>query len=361
MKFISMKTCITLLLLVSAATLHCQATIRTVSNDPQNPAQFTTIQAAVDAAVAGDTIYVSGSPNTYGAVSVNKRLVLIGAGYNPANFLTPPTSIVSAGFTLSGSASGTVISGFRLCGITGGGGIDNIQIFRNFLGNGCNGVVLNINGSNWAISNNIFNFGSIQINNSSTIIIQNNIFSNGGVSLSNQSSVIIDHNLFFGTNSNRSLSNVKNALVSNNIFARTVDPTIDAATQFNLFRNNLNLLANVGDTAPTNSFAGGPNSESGNFVGVDPLFVNAPDFNGYNALYNYRLQSTSPGKNAGNDGTDLGIYGGGFVFPSAGAPGSGFDTSASPPVPQVTNVNIQNTSLAPGAQLRVTIQATVNN
>jgi hypothetical protein len=37
------------------------ATIRTVSNDPQNPAQFTTIQAAVNAAAAGDPVYVNSS------------------------------------------------------------------------------------------------------------------------------------------------------------------------------------------------------------------------------------------------------------------------------------------------------------
>ncbi|MBY0436007.1 MAG: hypothetical protein K2U26_18100, partial [Cyclobacteriaceae bacterium] len=57
----------TLLLLV-CASLACQslfATIRTVSNDPNRPAQFTTIQAALNAATPGDTVYVSGSATAY--------------------------------------------------------------------------------------------------------------------------------------------------------------------------------------------------------------------------------------------------------------------------------------------------------
>lgn len=354
-----MKQLASLFLLTSLITFSSYAAIRTVSNDPQNPAQFITIQAAVDAAMAGDTIYVNGSAIGYNGASFNKRLVLIGAGYNPDGPQNLSTSIPSSNFSLNAGASGSIITGFRLCGISGS--VNNIQIFRNFLGFGCGGLVLNINGSNWAISNNIFNNGTIQVNNSSTIVIQNNIFSGNGIAISNQPSILIDHNLFFGTNTNTSLTSVQNAIISNNIFVRTVGPTIDAVTLSNSFLNNLNLLTNVAATAPTNSFAGGPNSESGNFYGVNPQFENTPDFNGYNALYNYRLQSTSPGKNGGNDGTDLGIYGGGFPFPSSGASGSGFDTSAQPPIPQVTNVNIQNTTLAPGTQLKVTIQATVNN
>jgi pectin methylesterase-like acyl-CoA thioesterase len=77
-----MKTFTTLLILFCIVSLSAFATIRTVSNDPQNPAQFNTIQAAVNAAVVGDTIYVNASSTTYSEnVSVTKRLVLIGGGY----------------------------------------------------------------------------------------------------------------------------------------------------------------------------------------------------------------------------------------------------------------------------------------
>jgi len=54
---------IALLLFVIGAN----ATIRTVSNSPSTLAQFNTIQAAIDASVSADTVYVHGSPNTYAA------------------------------------------------------------------------------------------------------------------------------------------------------------------------------------------------------------------------------------------------------------------------------------------------------
>jgi len=356
-----MKRLVTLTLFTLLASFYCLATIRTVSNDPQNPAQFTSIQAALDASIAGDTVYVNGSAIDYGeSPNVVKRLVIVGAGYNPAG---PPNlaTRINGRFTLFSGASGTVISGFRLGGfLANSGNVNNIQVLRNYIGYLISGAAVNFNGSNWAFSHNLIINCSIQINNSAGVLIQNNIFSNGGLSSSNQPSVIVDHNLFLGSISPLN-TNIRNATVSNNIFALTQGPTIDATTQSNSFVNNINVLTNVAATAPTNSFAGGPNSETGNLYGVDPQFVSVANFTSYNVFFDYRLKSTSPGKNAGNDATDIGIYGGGFPFPTGGASGGGFDTSAQPPVPQVTNVNIQNSSVAPGTQLRVTIQATVNN
>jgi hypothetical protein len=57
----------------------------------------------------------------------------------------------------------------------------------------------------------------------------------------------------------------------------------------------------------------------------------------------------------------LGVYGGSFPFPSGGTPGGGFDTSALPPIPQVTEVNIQNATLQPGTPLNVNVKAKINN
>jgi hypothetical protein len=53
----------------------------TVSNNPNMPAQFSSVQTAIDSAAAGDTIFVYNSPNQYGSVNVTKKLHIIGAGY----------------------------------------------------------------------------------------------------------------------------------------------------------------------------------------------------------------------------------------------------------------------------------------
>lgn len=70
--------CLILSLSLSATTF---ATVRTVSNNAGTVAQYTTIQAAVNAAVNGDTIYLHGSTVPYvGFTVTDKRLVVIGPG-----------------------------------------------------------------------------------------------------------------------------------------------------------------------------------------------------------------------------------------------------------------------------------------
>jgi hypothetical protein len=126
------------------------------------------------------------------------------------------------------------------------------------------------------------------------------------------------------------------------------------------FNSNLSLSQNIANGS--NSFLAQSNTGGSNIVGSDPLFTTCSDFNNYNGTFNYRLQSPgSPGHNTGTDGTDIGIYGGTYPFPSGGSPGSGYDMSAFPPIPQITNMNIQNASVLPGAQLKVSVQATINN
>jgi hypothetical protein len=137
------------------------------------------------------------------------------------------------------------------------------------------------------------------------------------------------------------------------------------------FNNNLSYLTTIADPAgytPANSFVntftgtgGGSNFGGGNIVGQDPLYVSVSNFNDYVATANYRLQASSLGKNAGTDGTDLGIYGGSYPFPSGGAPGSGYDTSPMPPIPQVTELNIQNATVPVNGTLNVNVKANINN
>jgi hypothetical protein len=362
---INMKSTVALLtlLMISVSTF---AVVRTVSNDPNNPAQYNTVQAALNASSHGDTVYVNGSQFNYGDFQINRRVVLIGAGYNVPNQLNLPTIVgIINLFRDSGvnDASGTVIMGFLInCRVGPGGGslaINNIRLIRNQLGSGAcfPGVYIAGASSNWTIYNNIVRGISMDATVTNAII-QNNIFT-ATISGGNQSSVIIDHNIFQGNGTG--LTNLRFATITNNIFVRTSGNCIDASVQFNTFNNNLSILSSVGPTAPTNSFLGGPNTGAGNFIAVDPLFESVANFDFYGNTNNYRLKSTSPVRNASTDGTDLGIYGGSYPFPSGGAPGSGYDTSPLPPIPQITSLNVLNSSLQPGAQLQVNVQARINN
>lgn len=360
-----------LLSLLAIGLTHSFATIRTVSNNPDRPGQFTTVDAAITASVAGDTIYVHGSQFTYPDFSVSKRLVIIGAGYNSNNQFNLPTKVSSIYLnrdTGLQNANGTVISGFQVTSQirnNGNPGVENITIFRNLI----NGVIYTYNpsaggifGNNWVIYNNIIwsisgGSSGATSSSSSNITIQNNIMM-GDVGGFSMSSVLIDHNVFPGADA---LGGIYYATITNNIFTRTTGNILATSVSFNTFNNNLSNLTTIGPNAPTNSFAGGGNTEAGNFIAVDPQFENVTNLNAFDYSFNYRLKTTSTVRNAGTDGTDLGIYGGAHPFPSGGAAGSGYDTSPLPPVPQVTEVNILNSTLQPGTPLNVNVKAKVNN
>lgn len=378
-----MKTLFNLVLLfVSFASL---ATVRTVSNDPALPAQFTTtgeggntsFNAAQTASSPGDTIYIYGTRFSYGTITISKRLVVIGAGYGPNNQFGQPTRVDNVSFFRDGSTdpSGSVIAGLLISNsvnCTGTLATNNITIFRNRINSHIYTYLSSSNlGSGWNIYNNIVNtiYGgasSRTSSSSSNVLIANNLTS--GVYNFNAGTIIIDHNVFIGSSN---LGNLWNAVITNNIFVRSSGTIFSGEVVFCTFNKNISNQNTIGAASqynPTNVFeatflgaGGGSNSGSGNLTGTNPLFVNVPDNNTYNITYNYRLQSSSPGKNYATDGTDVGIYGGSYPFPSGGDPGSGFDTSPMPPIPQVTAVNIQNATIAPNGTLNVQVQGRVNN
>ena len=65
-----------------AMSFAANATILRVSNVTGSSAPYTTFNAALGAAVDGDTIMVDASPTNYGAVEIDKRVVVIGPGFN---------------------------------------------------------------------------------------------------------------------------------------------------------------------------------------------------------------------------------------------------------------------------------------
>lgn len=374
-----------------ALSLYCScalAVVRTVSNDPTRPAQFTTTTgggntsfiAAHNASSAGDTLYVYGSPFSYGVLDISKRLVVIGAGYGPNNQFGQPTRTANVNLFRDGSTdpTGAVISGLLIDGsvsCTGTLATSNVTLFRTRI----TGIVyLYLNTTNvssgWTIYNNIVNaiYGpstSRTSNSSTNIIIANNIIT-GLVAYFNSNTVLIDHNLFLSGSGN--LFSLWNVIVSNNIFTRSSGNLFNGEVVFCTFNKNIsnqNTIGNASQFNPTNVFeatwtstGGGSNSGAGNLVGTNPQFVSVSNFNTYDATSNYRLQASSPGKAPfATDGTEAGIYGGSYPFPSGGAAGSGFDTSPMPPIPQVTAVNIQNATIQPNGTLNVQVQGTVNN
>lgn len=364
------------------ATTCSWAAVRTVSNNPSRPAQFTTFAAAQTASANGDTIYVHGSPFTYPDMTISKRLVIIGAGYNPNNQYGQPTNvnaIVLFRDAGSSNASGTVLSGILTSRLDISGLMsDNIRVFRCRFSSYINLAAGGNYANGWVLHNNIFQSylfagASSRTSASATnVIIANNIFlPNAYLYGYNSNTIIVDHNIFFGANNFYITYNI---IVSNNIFTRasgTIFYSGSTGPVLCTFSNNLSNLTTIADTtsySPSTNFVntytgtgGGGNFGGGNIIGQDPLYTAVSNLSDFSPTANYRLQASSPGRNAGTDGTDLGIYGGSYPFPSGGAVGSGYDTSPMPPIPQVTELNILNATVPVNGTLNVNVKATVNN
>ncbi|MEI6435408.1 MAG: hypothetical protein WCP32_11230 [Bacteroidota bacterium] len=350
-----------LLALFVAMTSGAFAVVITVSNNPNSPGQYTSLQTAIDAAglSANDTIMVAGSTTTYGNITIAKRLVLVGAGYNNPY----GNNSLLGGITLSRSnefvgSSGTKIMGFNLSSTltfnpaSGGGSpvLNNVLIERCWLANisfenyGQNNLYNNDTVRNCIINGTISftnQYSSGQLNN---IYIHNNIFNGAYFNIAatpNLSTVFCRNNIFINRANSAIFAGCLNMVIENNIFYSAY-PTGGTGCAF---------TKNIGFMCPDMPGAG--NIGSGNMNSVNPLFVNFPALGGaFSWAYDFHLQAASPGKNAGTDGTDIGIYGG--MLP--------FEVGANPHFPQMMTLTLPAGSSVPaGGTLNVHFTAKKQN
>ncbi|MFT2007147.1 hypothetical protein ACMA1I_00595 [Pontibacter sp. 13R65] len=330
---------ILLLLLVMISVSELQAKVLTVSNRAGASAQYQTVPAAIAAAAAGDTIYIHGSETNYGAITLDKKLTIIGTGHKPKKELALISELTSVTIGVqNAAASGSALIGLKLSSVsTSNYGQKDIVIRRcyisNIVANGTTGGIC----TNWIIENNIFS--SLQTSSNRTnvynFLIRNNIITSY---LYYTNACVINNNIFLGSQS-PSFSDVHYAIIQNNVFyGRSPQGA-----------NNSTLNNNISFNSTETAMPYGTNSGSNNKVNVDPKFIT---YSGgtFNYEHNYNLQASSPGKAAGTDGTDIGIYG-----------GMGFSETGEPPIPMVRAFSIQNGVVAPNGKLNVIIKAEAKN
>ncbi len=353
-------SCIVFILAFLISGNKAFATVITVSNNPVDSAaaMYSNLQAALDAASSGDTIYVSGSPTSYGDIIITKQLTLIGAGYNPNNQFGHASqlgtvTLATAGLPTPSSSSGTFITGFIVYKITDiwNISIDNITISRNRI------VELYIESdpgypeSGWSIVNNFFTYftGGQKLDGSYSafnILIANNIFDGASLIGFSQASVLITNNLFL--NKNPAIGGLSNSIITNNIFYGAGVGSNSDNADYCTFNNNISY------GGATTSFDYGTNSSAGNLEDTSPQFVSVSGA-AFDYSYDYHLQGTSPGINAGTDGSDIGLYGGTYSFPSGGdVP---WQTSPMPAIPQIMQMDVLNSVLPADSTLRIHIKA----
>lgn len=359
------------------ATFAGFASIWQVDNNSNNPGVYSTIQTAQDAASAGDTLYIHGSPTQYSGGTINKPLVIIGEGALPNKIYKYKSDIYALTFgfnqNYTSNASGSKLFGCSINTIylaSGGGSgnipVNNITIQRNYVsilyfsaGNGGN-----TGHSGIIISNNIIQ----QLGYGSTGLIENSIFRNNIVgdivNLGNATagSWTFSNNLIYS-----GFSGCSSALVSNNIFYKVSAGAAVSGLNYCTISNNLFFQADGTATPYTNSsIISGTNSGSNNVLNLDPLFVQFPisnyiNFNSYSYTYpaetdppvNFHLRPGSPCIGTGSDGLEMGIYGGQIPYFEGTPNSSRFTYFPMPAIPAVLDMNIQNSSVLPNGTLNV--------
>lgn len=345
------------------------AGIITVDNRTGGGANYTSISGAINSASNGDTIYIHPSSINYGSITVGKSLVFIGPGHHPE--YTGGMGASVGAIRLNNGSSGSKITGLILTqvacnlfaqshdivisnnffnslnAIAGGygsnagnhGGSNNWLIQGNVIieETGCGGCeVINLRtsantNSNWIISNNFIQTKSSQNNTTlfdnlnNTIIIENNII----VHQNTQS-------LFY--------TGVSGGEFRNNIFWITRNEITDIMVDANgvIFSNNLTYHSN-GSLVPLTGDNNVDNSNP-NFISI------ASDNPVWDYANNYQLSPNSPGENAGADGSDVGIYGGGFPFRTEGYPQD---------FPRLQAFDLlSNTIVPPGGSIEINLKAT---
>jgi hypothetical protein len=298
------------------------SSILTVSNNTALSAQYNSVNAAIAAANPGDTVFIHGSPNGYGDITLNKKLVVIGPGYWPTNPTSPNAYI--GNFYLDSVASQSGCSGSFIAGLY----MNNLSIGSNYQSHILNNITFkrnqvtgnftigysNTEVHNWILQENLINYlsYSIYIPNSTNILIDNNIISYA-------------YNIYKTVFSNNVVYNnptFSYCTVQNCIFVTGTNS--NNTSDHNTFNNNLFTSA-ITFTNGTNSFSPALQATTN----ADPLFVGGTN-SSYLSIGDYHLKPASVGHLAGTDNTDLGIYG-----------STGFTWGGTPPVPMIYFYNIK--------------------
>lgn len=297
-----------LLVILSFPMLGSVLIVDNKANRPSGSNIYATIALAYDAAQPGDTLLITPSSAPYANFVISKSINIIGGGFNAAKdnqmYSTVDVITITTGVT-DVLISGMVITGYINVGNSGS--VSNVVIEKN--------KISYVTTSATTLSNIVIrkNFFSTTANtypvsftaaNQSNIIFTNNIFSriySYGVYVTN-GGVTFDHNLFLGNGNMYAIYSLENCLVSNNIFYGSYAiPNVASVINY---QNNI-IYGTTDNTIPV----GAGYTSTDNIENTDPLFVNMP-VGQYNYTLDASLQTGSPAIGAGNDGMDLGIYGG---------------------------------------------------
>ncbi|WP_452231802.1 hypothetical protein [Lacinutrix sp. MEBiC02595] len=338
-------------------------TIITIDNNSGSTTTHQTIQAAHDAASAGDIIYVQPSGTSYGAVTIDKELTIVGRSHSEPSKVSQLASVIirSSAVTLKGLKIASLNpqgSGAPIAPPFIGLDIDECYVTNLTLGEGNAAPIVVID--DIKIRGSLLTGNNYIYEDATNVLFSNNIFTySSPLSIYNTTSLVVANNIFKFTSSlSLTNSNVSGtAILYNNMFISNYGA--EANVYFNTGDFNLsnNLTYNYADTFNiifTNG-SGGTYLDSNTLTDINPLFTNIDNsVNGslagsgsYNPAYRLEedltLQSGSPALIGGGGGSEMGLHNNGFLYNMLGNP-KGIPTldviSYDGAVPKNGNINV---------------------
>lgn len=307
-----MKTATLRMLVISACLLGIQtmmpwaafARIWFVDNNPGNNPDFTSVQAAHNAASPGDSLYVAGSSQSYAIATITKQLFIFGPGYflgeNPDTQAEPLSAII-LGLTFNAGSDGSLVTGCFMQG------------------------AITVNTSDITIKRNRFSVNNVHINIASNlanvVIIQNfmdDAINATGINVSSNSQNILIANNYIQRHAVAQViisDATASLIVKNNVLNNTL--TIHNSTFYdNILRGgafngtNNDIRNNIGNS--TQFGTGNGNQEN---VDMNTVFVGTGSTDGQ-----WQLAQGSPAIGAGVTGGHIGMYGGTDPYVLSGIP-----------------------------------------
>jgi hypothetical protein len=308
------RTFILIAALFAATALHAQQ-ISVVAPGGATTL-YTSLDDAITGAEAGSIIYLSGGGfQIKDGTKITQKLTIIGIGHRSDNDNADGYTNVSGNFSFETGADNSAVLGLYLTGniFIGLGDVPvNNVLVRYCNANGirvqnrnCTGIMIN---QNYLRGESDCKY--------SPVTFKNNIIAY----LAQVDAGTIDHNVFVHPVGYALVDVQGGSLITNNI-------VMGGIYDSDKFSNNMYDSALGDNTVIVDNW--------------DDVFV-GPN-NGINPISNFALKG-SLGKNAGTDGTDIGIYG-----------GTGFSNSALPPGPRIVDKKVSEQTDANG-NLRVEIK-----
>jgi len=329
-----------------------QAAVYRVNNLPGVNANYSAMATAISGASVDDTLLVEGSYISYGVVTLNKRLTLIGTGYFISDNDTTQANPNSSRFdrlVIQSAAAGSKITGIHVENTSTSSTVNlyamvdvsanNVSIIRCYFHQAAaiwsssyyQGVALRIAANNVVVTQSFiyqsravtsgttsYETYAVRVEGSSNgVVLANNI-----IKLGNKSAVYDVH-----TQRAFNMTTSSGVNIVNNVFMGRMD------VYNSVFQNNIQI---IGSATPGNSFsqsASFPNVSYNNIgnstqfgtangnqssVNMTNVFTYTPG--GENVDNHYRLKAGSPALSAGISGEDCGAFGGQGAYKLAAIP-----------------------------------------